>query len=41
MTPLPSGPLTVTQPGQASAMVGILAGALRDRSTAWVMSSGF
>ncbi|WP_294202171.1 flagellar hook-length control protein FliK [uncultured Sphingomonas sp.] len=33
MTPLPSGPLTVTQPGQASAMVGMLAGALRDRST--------
>ncbi len=30
---LPSGPLTVTQPGQASAMVGMLAGALRDRST--------
>ena len=33
MATLPSGPLTVTQPGQASAMVGILAGALRDRST--------
>lgn len=33
MTALPSGPLTVTQPGQASAMVGMLAGALRDRST--------
>lgn len=33
MTPLPSGPLTVTQPGQASAMVGMLAGTLRDRST--------
>ncbi len=33
MTALPSGPLTVTQPGQASAMVGMLAGALRERST--------
>lgn len=33
MTALPSGPLTVTQPGQASAMVGMLAGTLRDRST--------